>query len=86
MQNQELMTQSANSAPGDVAPDVACLPDKIVNLYFVGAPRTNGAGADGGGWVLVDAGLYGSANRIARSGRDGTRIADARRGNAAATR
>ncbi len=43
-----------------IAPDVACLMLPIVNLYFVGAP--------GGGdraWVLVDAGLPGTAGRIA---------------------
>ncbi|MEJ7619174.1 MAG: MBL fold metallo-hydrolase [Pyrinomonadaceae bacterium] len=57
MQNQKLTTRSTDSALGDVASDVACLPDKIVNLYFVGSPQTNGARADGR-WAPVDAGLY----------------------------
>ena len=45
-----------------IAPDVAGLAQPIVNLYFVGAP-----GAGDGAWVLVDAGLYGTAGRIARA-------------------
>lgn len=43
-----------------IAPDVTCLMLPIVNVFFVGTP--------GGGdrsWVLVDAGLPGSARRIA---------------------
>ena len=43
-----------------VTADVAYLRDRIVNLAFVGAP-----GAGDRGWTLVDAGLYGSADRIA---------------------
>jgi len=60
---------AADFAPGPthgtlkaVVPDVAYLRDRIVNLYFVGAP----AGGDRS-WTLVDAGLLGSANRIARA-------------------
>jgi glyoxylase-like metal-dependent hydrolase (beta-lactamase superfamily II) len=43
-----------------VTADVAYLRDRIVNVAFVGAP-----GAGDRGWTLVDAGLYGSADRIA---------------------
>lgn len=42
-----------------VASDVACLPLFIVNAYFVGEPH-----AGDRGWVLIDAGLYGTAERI----------------------
>lgn len=68
MQNQELTRHGTGGpASGDVAPDVACLQDKIVNLYFVGAPQADGPrDGEGGDWVLVDAGLYGSAGRIVR--------------------
>lgn len=43
-----------------VAGDVHGLRIAIVNVYFIGA-------ADGDGWILVDAGLHGSAGRIVRS-------------------
>jgi len=43
----------------EVAPGLAYMLDRIVNLYFVGEP-----GAGDGGWVLVDAGLPGSAPAI----------------------
>ncbi|HET9011186.1 MAG TPA: MBL fold metallo-hydrolase [Gemmatimonadaceae bacterium] len=46
-------------APRHVAPDVAYLRDRIVNVCFVGAP-----GAADREWALVDAGLPGSADRI----------------------
>ncbi len=45
-----------------VAPDVACLPLPIVNVYFIGAPGTGDRS-----WFLVDAGLTGTAGRIARA-------------------
>jgi len=38
-----------------IAPDVWCLRDKIVNLFFVGDKRS---------WILIDTGLYGSASTI----------------------
>lgn len=60
MENAALQAWSGGTATLDVAPGVACLQDKIVNLFFVGAV---GAGE----WVLVDAGLYGSAARIKRA-------------------
>jgi glyoxylase-like metal-dependent hydrolase (beta-lactamase superfamily II) len=46
----------------EIAPDVACLPLSIVNVYFVGAP-----GAADRSWVLVDAGLATSGGCIARA-------------------
>src|SRR3712207_2334926 len=39
-----------------IAPDVGWLPISFVNVYFVGRP--------GGSWVLVDAGLPGTAQQI----------------------
>ncbi|MCC6935844.1 MAG: MBL fold metallo-hydrolase [Thermomicrobiales bacterium] len=42
-----------------VVPDVACLAQPIVNVYFVGVP-----GAGDRGWVLVDAGLPFCASKI----------------------
>ncbi len=46
MENGTLQAWSGGSATVDVTPDVACLQDKIVNLFFVGA---KGAGD----WVLA---------------------------------
>lgn len=51
-----------NGAPLAVTPDVAYLRTAIVNVFFYGAP-----GAHDGAWVLIDAGMYGSAARIARA-------------------
>jgi glyoxylase-like metal-dependent hydrolase (beta-lactamase superfamily II) len=48
--------------PRYVAPEVSYLLDYIVNVCFVGP-----AGAGDRGWVLVDAGLPGSADRIERA-------------------
>lgn len=59
MDSQALQAWSGGTATIEVAPGVACLQDKIVNLFFVGAP-----GAGDRNWVLVDAGLFGSADRI----------------------
>lgn len=42
-----------------IAPDIAYLRDRIVNVYFVGAPRSRDRR-----WALVDTGLRGSAARI----------------------
>lgn len=47
-------------APARAAEGVAVLRDRIVNVVFHGAP-----GAGDREWVLVDAGLYGSSERIA---------------------
>ena len=46
----------------EVVHDVAYLRDGIVNLFFVGEP-----GAGDRGWTLVDAGVFGPADRIARA-------------------
>src|SRR3954466_11738756 len=45
-----------------VAPQVSYLLDKMVNVVFVGAHN-----AGDRGWVLVDAGLPGSASKIKRA-------------------
>jgi glyoxylase-like metal-dependent hydrolase (beta-lactamase superfamily II) len=49
-------------APMPLGPDVAWLRTAIVNVAFLGAPD-----AGEGGWILVDAGIQGSAERIARA-------------------
>ncbi len=46
----------------DVAADLACLRTAIVNVYLYGD-----RGAGDRGWVLIDAGIQGSAGRIARA-------------------
>lgn len=45
----------------EIAPDVVCIYLSIVNVYLVGTP-----GARDGEWVLVDAGLWASGDRILR--------------------
>ena len=45
-----------------VAPELSYLLDRIVNVCFIGSP-----GAADRGWILVDAGLPGSAHRIKRA-------------------
>ena len=45
-----------------IDPSIAYMLDRIVNVYFVGEP-----GAGERRWVLVDAGLAGSAHRITRA-------------------
>jgi glyoxylase-like metal-dependent hydrolase (beta-lactamase superfamily II) len=45
-----------------LAPDVACLPGPIVNVYMVGRP-----GAGDRGWTLIDAGMVGMTEQIARA-------------------
>jgi len=52
----------ADAAPQEIVRGVAYLRDRIVNLFFVGEPAV----ADRG-WVLVDAGLHGSADRIQKA-------------------
>ncbi len=51
-----------------IAPDVGWLPNSFVNVFFVGRP--------GGPWVLIDAGLPGSAEEIiaAAEGRFGAGV------------
>jgi glyoxylase-like metal-dependent hydrolase (beta-lactamase superfamily II) len=46
----------------DVAPDLACLRSVLVNVYLYGE-----VGAPDREWVLIDAGIPGSAGRIARA-------------------
>ena len=45
-----------------LAADVVCLPLPIVNVFLLGMPD-----AGDRGWVLVDAGLWGTARRIKRA-------------------
>jgi glyoxylase-like metal-dependent hydrolase (beta-lactamase superfamily II) len=49
---------SLDGAPIPITPDVAYLRTAIANVVFVGAPES-------GTWVLVDAGMPGSAEAIA---------------------
>lgn len=51
------LTQSSRGHARDVAPGLAYMLDRIVNLYFVGEPG-------GSQWALVDAGLPGSTGAI----------------------
>jgi glyoxylase-like metal-dependent hydrolase (beta-lactamase superfamily II) len=55
-------TRAREGEAREIAPGLALLRDRIVNLYLAGAPD-----AGDRGWVLVDAGLAGSAGRIARA-------------------
>lgn len=45
-----------------LAPDVACLPGPIVNVYLIGRPS-----AGDRGWTLIDAGMPGMTEQIARA-------------------
>lgn len=45
-----------------LAPDVACLPGPIVNVYLIGRPD-----AGDRGWTLIDAGFIGMTEQIARA-------------------
>ena len=45
-----------------LAPDVACLPGPIVNVYLIGRPS-----AGDRGWTLIDAGMPGMIEQIARA-------------------
>ena len=57
---REDRNSSGDTATG-IAGDLAYIRDRIVNVFFFGEP-----GAGDRSWVLVDAGLYGSARRIDR--------------------
>lgn len=60
MNNQNSLTLTEKHGEViDIARGVACLQVMIVNLMFVGESATN--------WILVDAGMYGSAGRIKRA-------------------
>ncbi|HXE58401.1 MAG TPA: hypothetical protein VNK43_10405, partial [Gemmatimonadales bacterium] len=58
----DLRTRPRRGAAAVVAPDIACVRIAFVNVYLIGRP-----GAGDREWVLVDAGLPGSAGRIARA-------------------
>lgn len=45
-----------------LAPDVACLPGPIVNVYLIGRPS-----AGDRGWTLIDAGITGMTKQIERA-------------------
>ncbi|RKQ96909.1 metallo-beta-lactamase superfamily protein [Kushneria sinocarnis] len=51
------MTSLKSGDGHEVISDVYCLPDRIVNVYLVGAPGSRE-------WVLIDAGMPGSEERI----------------------
>jgi glyoxylase-like metal-dependent hydrolase (beta-lactamase superfamily II) len=51
------MTSLESGESHEIAPDILCLTVKIVNVCFVGLPERDG-------WVLVDAGMPGSAELI----------------------
>jgi glyoxylase-like metal-dependent hydrolase (beta-lactamase superfamily II) len=53
---------SLDGAPIPIAPDIAYLRTAFVNVIFLGAPE-----AGDGGWILIDAGIHGYADRIARA-------------------
>ncbi len=53
------------TGPEPVAPDLACLRTGIVNVYLYGRP-----GVPSGSWVLIDAGLPGSASKIVRAAQE----------------
>jgi glyoxylase-like metal-dependent hydrolase (beta-lactamase superfamily II) len=64
---QSLETRAASrksSWPPSVTPDLAILRIGFVNLFLYGRP-----GSPSGSWVLIDAGLPGSASRITRAAR-----------------
>jgi glyoxylase-like metal-dependent hydrolase (beta-lactamase superfamily II) len=60
---QKLQTKARTRSRSNlVAPDLACLRTRIVNVYLCGKP-----GAPSGSWVLIDTGMPGSAARIVRA-------------------
>jgi glyoxylase-like metal-dependent hydrolase (beta-lactamase superfamily II) len=59
MQKLQTRSESRISRPPNFADDLAYLRNGVVNLYLYGRP-----GAPSGSWVLIDAGLPGSASRI----------------------
>jgi glyoxylase-like metal-dependent hydrolase (beta-lactamase superfamily II) len=64
---QNLETRAAarySSWPPGITPDLACVRTGFVNVFLFGKP-----GAPSGSWVLIDAGLPGSASRITRAAR-----------------
>ncbi|HEU4563626.1 MAG TPA: MBL fold metallo-hydrolase [Gemmatimonadaceae bacterium] len=59
---QQRISERHDGAAKEIAPGVAYMRDRIVNVFFLGTPE---AGDEG--WVLVDAGLRGAAGRIERA-------------------
>ncbi len=57
MSQSDVTGEAQDGGTIEVAPDLAYLRLAIVNAVFFGAPRTPG-------WVLIDAGIVGMANRI----------------------
>ena len=62
MEQDQTNTGSAARLTKRIDPSIAYMLDRIVNVYFVGEPD-----AGDRRWVLVDSGLKGSAERIARA-------------------
>ena len=69
MSQSDVTGETQDDGTIEVAPDLAYLRLAIVNAVFFGAPRTPG-------WVLIDAGVVGMANRIrqAAAGRFGADV------------
>src|SRR3954453_10064363 len=59
---RSIMEQDHEGGLWPLAADVACLPQPIVNLYFVGRPDSGDRG-----WTLIDAGLPGTARWTRRA-------------------
>ena len=57
-----LLRREPGPAPQEIAPDIAYLRTAIVNVFFFGLPT-----AGDRGWVLIDAGIAGTAERIAEA-------------------
>jgi glyoxylase-like metal-dependent hydrolase (beta-lactamase superfamily II) len=65
LENLESRAVRSTSWPPSVTPDLAMLRVGFVNVFLYGKP-----GAPSGSWVLIDAGLPGSASRITRAARE----------------
>jgi glyoxylase-like metal-dependent hydrolase (beta-lactamase superfamily II) len=65
LQNLETRAVRSSSWPPSVTSDLAMLRIGFVNVFLYGHP-----GAPSGSWVLIDAGLPGSASRITRAARE----------------
>jgi glyoxylase-like metal-dependent hydrolase (beta-lactamase superfamily II) len=67
LQKISLKTEPRRAGPDPIVSDVACLRTGIVNLYLFGR-----RGEPNGSWVLIDAGMPGSAARIRRAAEEWT--------------
>jgi glyoxylase-like metal-dependent hydrolase (beta-lactamase superfamily II) len=65
LENLENRAVRSTAWPPSVTPDLAMLRVGFVNVFLYGKP-----GAPSGSWVLIDAGLPGSASRITRAARE----------------